>query len=84
MEAAARYLWPFGDRGLEKRLHRITQDTLFVWGKQDRVIPPSYAQAFAEGIFGTTQVAFINDAGHLADIDQADAVAKVLLTYFDV
>ena len=82
MEAAARYLWPFGDRGLEKRLHRITQDTLLIWGKEDRVIPPSYAEVFAQSIAGTTRIELIDKAGHLADVDQPDAVAEVLLDFF--
>ena len=82
MEAAARYLWPFGDRGLEKRLHRVTQNTLLLWGKEDRIIPPAYAEAFAQGISGVTQTALIDHAGHLADVDQPDAVAEVLLDFF--
>lgn len=82
MEAAARYLWPFGDRGLEKRLHRVTHNTLLIWGKEDKIIPPVYAAAFANGITGPTQTILIDGAGHLADIDQADTVAEALLAHF--
>lgn len=83
MEAAARYLWPFGDRGLAKRLHRVTHDTLLIWGKDDKIIPPDYAAAFANGISGATQTLLIDNAGHLADIDQTDAVAEALLAHFN-
>ena len=31
-ESAARLVWPFGDRGLRKRLHRIECPTLLLWG----------------------------------------------------
>jgi pimeloyl-ACP methyl ester carboxylesterase len=81
-EAAARLLWPFGDRGLRKRLHRIVAPTLLVWGAEDRVIPPSYAKRFAEGISGPTEIQSIEEAGHLADLDAPDAVAEAVLRFF--
>jgi pimeloyl-ACP methyl ester carboxylesterase len=82
-EAAGRISWPFGDRGLRKRLRRIRQPTLVVWGEQDKIRPRSYAQRFAEGIAGPTQVAIIADAGHLSYIDQPTAVAKSVLAFLD-
>jgi pimeloyl-ACP methyl ester carboxylesterase len=82
-EAAARMSWPFGDRGLRKRLCRIRQPTLLVWGEQDRIRPPSYARRFAEGIAAETQVAIVADAGHLSYIDQPVAVAKSVLAFLE-
>ena len=55
LEAAARLLWPIGDRGLAKRLHRITAPTLLLWGSEDRIVPASYAKRFAAGIAGRTR-----------------------------
>jgi pimeloyl-ACP methyl ester carboxylesterase len=43
---AAKYLWPIPNRGLNKRLHRVSAPTLLVWGESDRIVPPRYAQAF--------------------------------------
>src|SRR5204863_3522023 len=40
---AAKFLFPIPDRGLERRLHRITAPTLVVWGAEDRFAQPSYA-----------------------------------------
>ena len=37
--AAARLLWPLGERGLAKRLHRIEAPTLLVWGAEERSRP---------------------------------------------
>jgi pimeloyl-ACP methyl ester carboxylesterase len=82
-EASARLLWPFGDRGLRKRLHRIVCPTLLVWGKGDRLVPPSYAARFAEGIRGKTRVELIDGAGHLADLDAPDAVADAVLGFLN-
>jgi pimeloyl-ACP methyl ester carboxylesterase len=76
--AAARLLWPLGERGLVKRLHRIAIPTLLVWGERDRVIPPSYARRFAERIAGPVETCTIPAAGHLVDLDQPDALAAAI------
>lgn len=80
-EAAARFLWPLGDTGLVKRLDRISQDTLLIWGDKDRVVPQSYAKKFADRISGKSDIKKIKDAGHLAELDQPEAVAKAILAF---
>lgn len=77
-EAAARLLWPLGDRGLSRRLHRIQAPTLLVWGAADRVIPASYARRFADGITGPTEIRIVEGAGHLVDVDAPDDLAKLV------
>ncbi len=77
-EAAARLLWPLGDRGLAKRLHRIRVATLIVWGSADRVIPPSYAERFARGIGAAAKVRHIAGAGHLVDVDAPAELAAAI------
>jgi pimeloyl-ACP methyl ester carboxylesterase len=81
MEAAARLIWPLGDRGLAKRLHRITAPTLLLWGSEDRIVPASYAKRFAAGIGGKTEVRSIAGAGHRADLDAPDATAEAVLRF---
>ena len=80
-EAAARMLWPLGDTRVVKRLPRITQPTLILWGSEDRVIPPSYAARFAEAISGQTEVQAIAGAGHLADLDAPGPVSEAVLGF---
>ncbi len=80
-EAAARLLWPTGDRGLAKRLHRVQAPTLLVWGSADRLIPPSYAKRFAGGLGGFCEVREIAGAGHMAELDRPDAVADAVLRF---
>jgi pimeloyl-ACP methyl ester carboxylesterase len=83
MEAAARLLWPIGDRGLRKRLHRIQAPTLLVWGEADRVVPPSYAKRFAAGLGGPSEVRLLAGAGHRADLDAPDGLADAVLSFLD-
>ena len=75
-EAAARLLWPMGELGLAKRLHRITCPTLLVWGSEDRIVPASYAKRFAERIRGATQIRTLAGAGHALDFDAPEALSE--------
>lgn len=72
--AAANILWPFGERGLAKRLHRITAPRLTLWGDLDEVNPVGNAAAW-----GGAQV--IAGAGHLLEWDAPDQVSSALVTF---
>lgn len=80
-EAGARLLWPTGDLGLAKRLHRIQAPTLLVWGSRDRVVPASYAKRFAAGVGGWVEIRSIEGAGHMAELDRAEDVADAILGF---
>ncbi|MSP66717.1 MAG: alpha/beta fold hydrolase [Alphaproteobacteria bacterium] len=82
-EAAARLLWPLSDTKLAQRLPRIRQRTLLLWGREDKVVPPSYAKRFADRLPGATTIRLIDGAGHLADLDQPDAVADAALAFLE-
>ena len=45
---AAKFLFPVPDTGLERRLWRIRVPTLVLWGAQDRLIAPSYAEIWSQ------------------------------------
>ena len=81
LESASRLMWPFGDRGLAKRLHRIGCPTLLIWGSGDQIVPASYAKRFAAGITGPTTIRSVEGAGHLVSIDAPDAVAEAILNF---
>ena len=72
-----KFVWPIADRGLKGRIHRIAAPTLIVWGKEDRIIAPVYAQEFAQRIPGA-RAELIDRAGHLAHLEQPEAVAKLM------
>jgi len=79
-EASARFLWPLSDTRVDRRLFRITARTCILWGTDDRIIPPSYAQRFAGQIAGS-EVILIPNAGHFAEIDAPEAVADAVLRF---
>jgi len=78
MEAAARYLFPLGDVGIARRLHRLKQPTLIVRGDRDRVQPRSAIDRLAGAIAGPVKRADIAGAGHAAEIDRPEDVAAVV------
>ncbi len=79
--AAAAIIWPLGDTRIAKRLGRIGADTLLVWGDGDKVIPQSYAKRFAAGLGGKSKTQIIKGAGHMAEFDQPNAVAKAVSAF---
>jgi pimeloyl-ACP methyl ester carboxylesterase len=80
-DAAARITWPFGDRGLNRRLHRLKQPTLILWGQEDQILPPTYAKRFATAMGGAPEIRVIDGAGHLLLIDQPDLAADAVLEF---
>jgi len=72
-----KFVWPVPDRGLQHRMHRIAAPTLVIWGKADRIIASAYAQEFARRIAGA-RIELIDQAGHLPQLEQPDAVAKAV------
>ena len=70
-----KFIWPIPDKGLSKRLHRIIAPTLIVWGKQDRLIPPLYAEEFHRRI-ARSRVQLVDNAAHLLPFEQPDSTAK--------
>lgn len=80
-EAAARAFWPLGNTKLEKRLGMISAPALILWGAQDRVMPRSYAEKIRSSMTGKCEIRVVESAGHLAELDQPDEVAKAILEW---
>ncbi|GEL18382.1 alpha/beta fold hydrolase [Pseudonocardia asaccharolytica] len=75
-----KFMWPFPEKGLHKRLYRIRARTLIVWGEQDRLAPPAYAEEFASRI-GGARVERIRDAAHLPQLEQTEQVARLVADF---
>jgi haloalkane dehalogenase len=52
--------------------------TLVIWGAEDTVLPPQYAQAFVELIPGARGPVLIEGAGHFLQEDRPDEVAEAI------
>lgn len=80
LACTGKFVWPLPDKGLRKRLHRITAPTLLVWGKQDGLVPPIYAQEFA-GLIGDARVELVDGAAHVPQLEQLDRVAALVTEF---
>lgn len=72
-----KFMWPLPDKGLRKRLYRITAPTLIVWGNQDRLAPPAYAEEFA-GRIANARVQTFDQAAHLPQLEQLGPVSTAV------
>jgi pimeloyl-ACP methyl ester carboxylesterase len=77
MGATGKFIWPIPDKGLRKRIHRVTAPTLLIWGKEDRLVPPVYADEFARRLPGA-RVETVSDAGHAPHLEHPDTVARLV------
>ncbi len=78
---AGKFMMPIPDRGLRRRLYRMSMPTLLVWGSKDRIVPPEYAEEFAAGI-ERAKIKIIPDAGHMVTLEQTKAVLDALRRHF--
>jgi pimeloyl-ACP methyl ester carboxylesterase len=77
MGVTGKFIWPLPDKGLRRRVHRVTAPTLLLWGKDDRVVPPVYADEFTRRIPGA-RLQVVDGAGHAPHLEQPQAVARTV------
>ena len=78
---AGKILFPVPNRRLSKRLYRLTNPVLLVWGESDRLISPAYARAWRE-LLASSQLSVIEEAGHMAPYEKPDQVAEAIGAFF--
>lgn len=77
---AGKILYPVPNRRLSKRLYRQSAPTLVLWGREDRFIPPVYAERFCE-LLPRAELVWIEKAGHMAPYEQPDSVAEAIAKF---
>jgi len=72
-----KFIWPLPDKGLRKRIHRITAPTLIVWGAEDGLVGPVYAKEFKR-LIPDARVEMVASAAHMAPLEQPEAVSRLI------
>jgi pimeloyl-ACP methyl ester carboxylesterase len=80
LSAAAKFVWPIPDKGLKKRLHRIAAPTLILWGEDDGLVPPVYAEEFRSRIHGA-RVAILRRCAHMPMLEQPDEWVSAVVEF---
>lgn len=78
--STGKFLWPIPEKGLGKRLHRVTAPILLIWGEEDRLIPVSYAERFA-GCVSDAEIKRLPQAGHALSFEAGDRVIEAALPF---
>lgn len=65
----------FGPRSLWRDAARVTAPTLLIYGRRDRIVDPRNA-ARARRVFRDARVVEFPDAGHVAQMERPEAVAR--------
>lgn len=77
-----KFCWPIPDRGLHKRLHRVSVPTLIVWGEDDALAPVVYAEEFQKRIAGS-EVARVPNCGHIPQVEQMETTYDLVMRFLD-
>jgi pimeloyl-ACP methyl ester carboxylesterase len=81
LTAVTKFTWPIPDRGLRRRLPRISAPTLALFGAQDSVVSPRYADDFRDGV-PSVETDVIADAGHMLAYERPEAVSDRIERFF--
>ena len=73
----AKFMWPIPDRGLGRRLYRISAPTLVVWGAEDALVSARYADDFVAGIADASKL-IVPGAGHMVTVERPDEVLAAI------
>jgi pimeloyl-ACP methyl ester carboxylesterase len=65
---------------LVDRLSEIQQETLIIWGKQDRILGIKAAQIFKQTL-PNSQLKWIDNCGHVPHLEQAQITAQSILDF---
>jgi len=77
---AGKVMFPIPNRRLSKRLYRLLAPTRVVMGGSDSLVTEPYGQAWADRIKGA-EVVTIDGVGHLANLEDPDAVAAAVANF---
>lgn len=80
LTALTKFLWPIPDKGLGRRLRRITAPTLVLFGADDAFVPARYAEDFTAGI-RNAKSAVLNGAGHMVPYEKTAEVAAAIQSF---
>jgi len=80
--ATGKFVWPIPDKGLKKRLHRVTASTLIIWGDDDQLVSSVYAKEFANRI-ANSRIEIIKNCGHVPQVEHLAVVKPLVQKFLD-
>lgn len=69
-----------GGYSLSKRIAQVQQECLVVWGRDDKVLKPSYAEQFT-AVLPKSKLVWVDECGHCPHLEQPQALADCVLDF---
>jgi pimeloyl-ACP methyl ester carboxylesterase len=80
LTAVCKFTWPIPDKGLGRRLYRITAPTLIVFGEADAFVPARYAADFAQLIAGSRRTV-LTQASHMLPYERPEEILDLIESF---
>jgi pimeloyl-ACP methyl ester carboxylesterase len=80
---AGKIMFPIPNRRVAKRLYRLTAPTLVLWGAQDALTAPGYAELWGRQI-PHAEVELIEGAGHMLPYEQPTAASDAIRSFLSL
>jgi len=71
---------PHGEDGFWTRLGELSPDTLFVWGRQDKLVPISFMRHVEERLPAARHLEL--DCGHVPQMEAPGPTHRAMLDFF--
>jgi pimeloyl-ACP methyl ester carboxylesterase len=71
---------PHGDTGFWKRLERMSPEALFVWGRQDRLVPIGFMKHVERALPRARHVEL--DCGHVPQVEAPERTHRAIREFF--
>lgn len=79
---AGKILFPVPNRRLSKRLYRLANETLLVWGRDDAFMRAPYAGRWRD-LLPNGRLEWIEQAGHMVPYEQTESVARAIESFLE-
>lgn len=80
LTAVGKFLWPIPDKGLKKRIHRITAPTLLLWGISDKLVPPVYGEEFCQ-LISRSRLTVLKECSHMLPFEKPEETSRLILDF---
>ena len=72
-----------GGYSISKSIPQVEQPTLVLWGRQDQILEPSYAEQFQQTL-RNGRLQWLEDCGHCGHLEKPQDVAAAILEFANV
>jgi pimeloyl-ACP methyl ester carboxylesterase len=72
-----------GGYSISKSISQIDKPTLVLWGRQDQILEPTYAQRF-EQTLQNGRLQWLEECGHCGHLEKPEEVAAAILEFANI